>query len=399
MPNAIVKSRSEHKVFVSDEVEHCNDFSALQQRLSLERSCLVNWDTQAEVWARAFGPSVLNVNPADCSLLLSETPMCPASIQDTLDEMVFEHFGFGSYCTRPAPVLAALAVQELQFASAAQPAVRPAALVIDAGFSGTHIMPIFGGKPLNFATKRLNVGGKLLTNHLKQVVSYRSFNVMDETHLVNDAKERLCYVSLDAANDFALSRFRGKRNTLRREFIMPDYVTNFRGRIREPHNLDPSFAPSAKSGPEKAADVGPPKKKANTSSDEQVLALSSERISVPEVFFCPSDIGIDQAGLAECCVQAVGSCLPDIREALYSNIILTGGSTLFPNLQKRLERELRETVPSDMSLQVTQAQDPSLAAWRGGSILAGGDMYAAHTVTRKEYNEHGHSLCRRRFLA
>lgn len=277
---------------------------------------------------------------------------------------------------------------------------------------------------------------------------------MDETHLVNDAKERLCYVSLDAANDFALSRFRGKRksadgvspnpanaptgpqhrhrghgpvlrsrtlshtqprahlptltpatrrrrrrptcsserSTLRREFIMPDYVTNFRGRIREPHNLDPSFAPSAKSGPEKAADVGPPKKKANTSSDEQaqalahpspqriqpppslpplalstrpflvsprlpllasqplpppalqVLALSSERISVPEVFFCPSDIGIDQAGLAECCVQAVGSCLPDIREALYSNIILTGGSTLFPNLQKRLERELRETV-------------------------------------------------------
>lgn len=175
MPNAIVKSRSEHKVFVSDEVEHCNDFSALQQRLSLERSCLVNWDTQAEVWARAFGPSVLNVNPADCSLLLSETPMCPASIQDTLDEMVFEHFGFGSYCTRPAPVLAALAVQELQFASAAQPAVRPAALVIDAGFSGTHIMPIFGGKPLNFATKRLNVGGKLLTNHLKQVVSYRYY--------------------------------------------------------------------------------------------------------------------------------------------------------------------------------------------------------------------------------
>ena len=114
MPNGLAKSKSEHKVFVADQLDNCQDFSALQYRLALERGCLVNWDTQAEVWARAFGPEVLKVNPADCSLLLSEVPLCPTSIQDTLDEMVFEHFGFDSYCTRPAPALAALAVQQQQ---------------------------------------------------------------------------------------------------------------------------------------------------------------------------------------------------------------------------------------------------------------------------------------------
>ena len=38
--------------------------------------------------------------------------------------------------------------------------------------------------------RRLNIGGKIMTNHLKQVVSYRAYNVMDETHLINDIKER-----------------------------------------------------------------------------------------------------------------------------------------------------------------------------------------------------------------
>ena len=94
MTNGQAKSKSEHKVFVADQFDSCNDFSALQYRLSLERGCLVNWDTQAEVWARAFGPDVLRINPSECSLLLSETPLCPTAIQDTLDEMVFEHFGF-----------------------------------------------------------------------------------------------------------------------------------------------------------------------------------------------------------------------------------------------------------------------------------------------------------------
>ena len=75
---------------------------------------------------------------------------------------------------------------------------------------------------------------KLLTNHLKQIVSYRSYNVMEETYLMNDVKERLCYVSLDFDGELALTRFKGKKNTLRREFVLPDYVTHHRGRIREP---------------------------------------------------------------------------------------------------------------------------------------------------------------------
>jgi hypothetical protein len=35
-------------------------------------------------------------------------------------------------------------------------------------------------------TVRLNVGGKLLTNYLKEILSYRQLNVMDEFDLVTN---------------------------------------------------------------------------------------------------------------------------------------------------------------------------------------------------------------------
>jgi len=127
--------------------------------------------------------------------------------------------------------------------------------------------------------------------------------------------------------------------------------------------------------------------------------LSNERICVPEILFNPSDIGIEQAGVPEVIVQAVEACIPDVREALYGNIMITGGCSLFPNFKERLERELRQIVPTEFDIGVTAAAAPTLSAWRGGSIFASNDDYPAQVVTKQEYREEGHALCRRRFSA
>ncbi len=130
-----------------------------------------------------------------------------------------------------------------------------------------------------------------------------------------------------------------------------------------------------------------------------MLSLANERISVPELLFHPSDLVFEQAGVPECVVQAVEACIPDVREALYANILLTGGSTRFANFEKRLRAELRSLVPSDYTIELTAASDPTLAAWRGGSIFAASDEFDSAVVTKEQYREEGHSLCRRRFAA
>ena len=52
-----------------------------------------------------------------------------------------------------------------------------------------------------------------------------------------------------------------------------------------------------------------------------------------------------------------------------------------------------------LQLGVSRVADPVLAAWRGGSLFAATDSFPSQVVTKEEYREHGHSLCRRRFLA
>lgn len=42
---------------------------------------------------------------------------------------------------------------------------------------------------------RIDVGGKVLTNLLKEWISYRQLNVLEETYVMNECKEDTCYVA------------------------------------------------------------------------------------------------------------------------------------------------------------------------------------------------------------
>lgn len=48
---------------------------------------------------------------------------------------------------------------------------------------------------------RIDVGGKLLTNHLKHLISFRQWNMADETYVVNAVREACNYVSMDWKGD------------------------------------------------------------------------------------------------------------------------------------------------------------------------------------------------------
>lgn len=70
--------------------------------------------------------------------------------------------------------------------------------------------------------------------------------------------------------------------------------------------------------------------------DLQTLVMNNERIGVPEVLFNPSDIGLNQCGIAEAIAVAIGRTPPELHTAFFSNILVMGGSSLFEGFRERL---------------------------------------------------------------
>ena len=88
---------------------------------------------------------------------------------------MFEDMGFSSYVSLPAPALAVRqwAASTNGLAGSIPAAHAAAGVVVDAGFSFTHAAPVFDGRVLPSGVRRINLGGKALTNYLKELVSYR----------------------------------------------------------------------------------------------------------------------------------------------------------------------------------------------------------------------------------
>lgn len=228
---------------------------------------------------------------------------------------------------------------------------------------------------------------------------------MDETFLMDDVKERLCFVSLDVARDLKIARKPGKENLLRCTYVLPDGVTHTKGFVKDPDEAqrylsltdgDRDQTPNGNADQPQVTEKLENRKKTDLTKNE--FDLTNERFLVPEMIFHPADLGMNQAGLAECIVRAVNSCHPDLHPLLYESIILTGGSTLFPRIAQRLEKELRPLVPDDYRVKITAQEDPILSVWRGGSLLASSPDFEAMCVTKAEYEELGSARCRRRFF-
>lgn len=79
---------------------------------------------------------------------------------------------------------------------------------------------------------------------------------MEETHLINGIKEKLCFVSLNYLHDLHLCK---STNSFRREFVLPDYIHDFTGYVKPLSNSIISH-------------VTPPE---STTNKEQVLSFYS----------------------------------------------------------------------------------------------------------------------------
>ena len=193
--------------------------------------------------------------------------------------------------------------------------------------------PLFKGRPIQQAIRRLDVGGKFLTNYLKELISIRHYNMLDETYVMNEIKEKVCYVSEDFKRDLdrtwkGTSARRKKALAHEQEiavdYVLPDYNSHKHGFMR-PH--DPSLtARMRKMG--SMAGAG--------DAVEDYMTLRNERFMVPELLFNPGDVGMMQAGLPATVLQSLSGLPPGLWPAMLANILVVGGNSKIEGFMSRL---------------------------------------------------------------
>ncbi|MEQ2244735.1 Actin- protein 6, partial [Ilyodon furcidens] len=370
IPNCQFRSKTSRlKTFTANQLDEIKDPSGLFYILPFQKGYLVNWDVQRKVWDHLFGKEMFKVEFADTSIIITEPYFNFTSIQESMNEILFEEYQFQS----------ALRINTGSLGAHHYFHSKPSelcCLVVDSGFSFTHIAPYCRSKKLKEGIRRINVGGKLLTNHLKEIISYRQLHVMDETYVINQVKEDVCYVSQQFYKDMEIAQMKAEENPIMRDYVLPDFSSIKKGFCKPREEM--VFSGKYKTG-------------------EQILRLVNERVAVPEMLFHPSDIGIQEMGIPEAIVHSVQSLPEEMQPHFYQNIVLTGGNSLFQGFRERLEAELRSLVPAHLPVSVFLPENPVCYSWEGGKLLAQSPDYDEMVVMREDYEENGHIVSEERF--
>lgn len=89
-------------------------------------------------------------------------------------------------------------------------------------------------------------------------------------------------------------------------------------------------------------------------------------------------------------------CDVDVRKDLYGNIVLSGGSTMFPGIAERLSKDIVALAPSSMKIKVVAPPERKFSVWIGGSILSSLSTFQTMWITKGEYEESGASIVHRK---
>merc|ERR1719181_1782814 len=94
--------------------------------------------------------------------------------------------------------------------------------------------------------------------------------------------------------------------------------------------------------------------------------------------------------------NSIMKCDVDIRKDLYSNCVLSGGTTMYAGIADRLSKELTALAPASMKVKIIAPPERKYSVWIGGSILSSLSTFQQMWISKQEYDESGPSIVHRK---
>lgn len=316
--------------------------SLLQISYPMENGIIKNWEDMEHLWDYSFYDR-MKIDTRGRKVLLTEPPMNPLVNREKMVECMFEKYDFNGVFVSIQAVLA-LYAQGLT-----------SGVVVDSGDGVTHIVPVYESVVLNHLTRRLDVAGRDVTRQLISLMLRRgyAFNRTADFETVRQIKEKFCYISYDLDYD---TRLANETTVLVEKYELPD------GRV---------------------------------------IKIGPERFQAPECLFQPHLVDCEQPGIAEFLFNTIQQADVDIRTSLYKAIVLSGGSSMYPGLPSRLEKELKQLWltrvlkgdPERLDKFKVRIEDPPRRrhmVFLGGAVLANIMKDKEHLwITKQEWEEQG----------
>lgn len=211
--------------------------------------------------------------------------------------------------------------------------------VLESGDGVTQSCIIYEGYTIPGSYKRINLGGKEVTEYLQYLLNRKGYNLnnSDGFQITKKIKEELCEVYPIEKNN----------NLENKNYTLPD---------------------------------------------DSIIEIGEERRLAPEILFNPLLREYEYPGMHEMLSESINKTNYDLKLQLYASILLSGGNTNIKGMKERIYKEIKKIAPKNAKVRLHTPSNPEYCSWIGGNIISSLEISKEMWISQNEWMEKGDIL-------